>query len=310
MADKKYKVLLFYKYVKLKDPQAVVDWQKKICEGTGITGRVLIGYEGVNGTVAGTEVEMQRYIDETVKDDRFADIDFKESWSDIEPFPKLKVKFRKEVVTLGLEDDIDMDQAQKGKYLEPDEVQALIEKGEDVVFVDARNEYEWKIGKFENAILPDIENFREFPQFLREKKEELKDKKVVFYCTGGIRCEKATALAVREGYEDVYHIHGGIQRYAEKYPKGGYKGAMYVFDNRIAVHFDEAEDRTVLTECEFCHKPWDVYKNCFNATCNRRMIVCEDCFKKNEGCCSDECREIKYPRKDSKKYEQLLSENA
>lgn len=302
----KYKVLLFYKYVKLDDPQAIVDWQKSFCAGTNIKGRILIGYEGINGTVSGTEEEMNFYIAEISKDERFADIDFKWSDSDIEPFPKLKIKFRKEVVTLGLKDDIDMQTAVKGKYLKPDEVQELIEKGDDVVFVDARNEYEWKIGRFENAMLPDIENFREFPEFLREKKDELKDKKVVFYCTGGIRCEKATALAIREGYEEVYHIQGGIQRYAEKYPKGGFKGSMYVFDNRISVAFDKEPDREVLTNCEYCGVKCDTYVNCLNATCNKRIIICDECYKKNEGCCSEECRNIKHPRKDMAKFQQKL----
>jgi len=171
--------------------------------------------------------------------------------------------------------------------------------------VDARNLYETKIGTFKNALIPEIENFREFPEYL-EKIADLKNKKVVFFCTGGVRCEKATAYALKKGFKDVYHIHGGIQRYAEKYPKGGYEGAMYVFDNRITMRFDNSEDRTILTTCEYCAKPCDEYKNCFNAKCNKRMIVCDECFKTNEGCCSKECVQIKYPRKVAYRFQELL----
>lgn len=292
----KFKVLLFYKYVKLKPLEQIIS-QREICASTNIKGRVLIGDEGINGTVAGTQSEIAHYIDEMRKIKEFADIDFKESESDFLPFPKLKIKYRKEIVTLNLEDDIDMEKAPKGNYIEPEEVEWLINSGEEVFFVDARNNYESKIGKFENALTPDIENFREFPAYLKQIKEKFKDKKLIFYCTGGIRCEKATALAIREGFNDVYHIHGGIQRYAEKFPKGKFKGAMYVFDDRIAVAFDNDSDREILTECEFCGRKCDTYKNCFNAVCNKRMIVCADCFKKNEGCCSGECRTIKHPRK-------------
>lgn len=302
--QEKFRVLLFYKYIKL-NPQIKIEEQRKICLGTNIKGRVLIGEEGINGTVGGSFDEIEHYLTEIRKDPDFADIDFKESESDIPPFPKLKIKYRKEVVTLGLKDDIDMQSSPRGKYIKPDEVQELIEKGEEVYFVDARNNYESKIGKFKDAFIPDIENFRDFPEYLTGL-EHLKKKKVIFYCTGGIRCEKATALAVREGFEDVYHIEGGIQRYAEKYPKGNFEGKMYVFDDRIGVAFDESEDRTILTSCEFCNKPCDDYKNCFNSKCNKRIIACDACFKENEGCCSQECKEIKHPRKVEYRFKEKL----
>lgn len=298
MNEEKYIVLLFYKYVKIEHPEIEVSFQRDICKDTDIKGRVLIGLEGINGTVAGTREEVDHYMAEMRKDQRFSDIDFKEGESDFMPFNKLKIKARKEVVTLGLgNEDIDMQNTDKGTYLEPDQMYELLNSGEEFYIIDARNTYESKIGKFKNAITPDIENFRDFPKALEEL-DHLKDKKVVFYCTGGIRCEKATAYAKKKGFKDVYQLHGGIQRFAEKYPKGGYEGAMYVFDDRIQVTFDKSDDRVILTECEYCKEKCDEYKNCFNAKCNKRMIICDECFKKNEGCCSEECKEIKYPRKE------------
>ncbi len=303
-----FKVLLFYKYVKIEDTLALVGWHKAYGAEYGLKGRILIGDEGINATLAGKTEDADSYVAELKKDPRFADIDFKESNADSMPFPKLKVKYRKEIVTLGLENDVDMTSLsteQRGTYLTPDEVQQLVDKGDEYYFVDARNEYEAKIGKFKDAIIPEIENFREFPEFLK-KMDHLKNKKVIFYCTGGIRCEKATAYAKREGFEDVYHIQGGIQRYAEKYPKGAFEGSMYIFDDRIAVQFDKDPDRKIITECMYCAKPCDEYKNCFNSACNARIIVCDDCYKTNEGCCSLECREIKHPRKVKFRFEDKL----
>jgi UPF0176 protein len=294
-SSEKYIVILFYKYIPLNGEDAVLE-QQKFCEGTELKGRVLIGDEGINGTLAGSRDDVDKYIGRMLADPKYSDIDFKESESDFMPFPKLKIKCRKEVVTLNLEEDIDMQTATRGKYLLPDEMYELLKSNEEYYIVDARNNYETKIGKFKDAIVPDIENFREFPDFLKNL-VDLKKKKVIFYCTGGIRCEKATAYAIKQGFENVYQLHGGIQRYAEKYPKLGFEGSMYVFDNRIGISFDKSPDRVILTNCEYCNISCDDYKNCFNSQCNKRIIICDECYKTNEGCCSDECRQIKHPRK-------------
>jgi UPF0176 protein len=291
-------VILFYKYINLDGPITLAQ-QQKICESTQIKGRVLLGDEGINGTLAGTRAEIDHYIAAMRADERFADIDFKESEAETMPFPKLKIKYRKEIVTLGLgEEDVDMNNPKtpRGNYLNPDEMKELLESDQEYYLVDARDDYESKIGKFKDAIEAPIQNFREFPAFL-ETLEHLKDKKVVFYCTGGIRCEKATAFAIKKGFKDVHQLHGGIHRYAEKYPEIGFEGAMYVFDNRIVMRFNKNPDRVILTKCMFCEKPSDDYKNCYNSQCNARMVVCDDCYKEHEGCCSEACKEIKHPRK-------------
>ncbi len=303
-----YSVILFYKYVSFDHAEIeIVPWQRELAEKHHLQGRVLVGDEGINGTLAGTPEDIDAYIHEVTARPDLADIDFKKSESEVLPFPKLKVKYRPEIVTLGLEQDIDMQTAPRGTYLDPDDMEKVLQSGEEYYIIDARNNYEAEIGKFKNAITFDIENFREIPEHI-QKLETLKKKKVIFYCTGGVRCEKLTAYAIREGFEDVYQLHGGIQRYAEKYPKGGWEGAMYIFDNRVTMVFDKDEDRKILTSCMFCGKPYDSYKNCFNAACNKRMICCDDCYREHEGCCSDECRQIKHPRKDKQLFEEKLAD--
>ena len=301
-----YKVILYYKYIKLDSPIDVVNWHKEFCSKHSLKGRVLIGYEGINGTLGGAEKDIEAYIKEMQKDERFSDIDFKDSYYTDIPFPKLKVKYRKEIVTLGLKEDIDMSEAPKGTYLTPEELQKKIDNGEKITFIDVRNEYESKIGKFKDAITPQIENFRDFPSFL-EKIKDLKDETLVFYCTGGIRCEKATAYAIKQGFKNVFHIKGGIQRYAEKFPKGAFEGSMYVFDDRIAISFDNSSDRKILTKCMFCETSCDTYKNCFNAKCNMRMIVCDECYKAHNGFCSKECESVQHARKDHAKFEKIIN---
>lgn len=304
MKNPKYKVILYYKYVRIDDPIDLISWWKTFCIDRNIKGRIIVGDEGVNGTAGGRTEDIDEFMEIMRDDPRFADIDFKESFTDTDPFPKLKIKYRKEIVSFGQE-NIDMNVDKQGQYLSPEQLQEMIDNGVQFHFVDARNEYEWKIGKFKDAIVPEIENFREFPDFLK-KLEHLKDDTLVFYCTGGIRCEKATAYALKQGFRNVFHIKGGIQRYAEKYPKGAFEGSMYIFDDRIAVAFDEDEDRKILTKCMFCGKPSDSYKNCFNAKCNLRMIACDDCYTANEGCCSEECKQIKHKRRVKFRFENLI----
>ncbi len=301
-----YKVILYYKYVNLSDPLEVVDWHKKFCAENNLKGRVLIAHEGINGTLGGLESDIDKYIQELSKDSRFSHIDFKASYHNENPFPKLKVKLRKEIVTLGLPEDIDMSLAQKGTYLTPEELQAKIDQKEKIIFVDARNDYESRIGRFKDAITPNIKTFKEFPLFLKSI-EHLKNETLVSYCTGGIRCEKATAYAIQQGFKKVFHLKGGIHRYLEKFPNGAFEGSLYVFDERISIVFGKDKNRKILTNCVFCGKPYDTYKNCFNAKCNKRFIVCDDCYREHQGFCSTECAQTQHnKRKDAEKFMKIL----
>lgn len=204
-------VLLYYKYTDIEDPEDLKEKQKIICERLGITGRILIAEEGINGTVGGTFEALDQYMSETMCYPGLSDIEWKISEGNDQTFPKLRVVVRPEVVTLGLKErGKDVSLKHKAHYIEPDELLRLYESGEEFTIIDARNEYEGRIGKFKDAIVPDIDNFREFPEFVASI-EHLKNKPVVTYCTGGIRCEKhQVTLKNRDSPMCVSYMEGFI----------------------------------------------------------------------------------------------------
>lgn len=279
------KVLLFYKYIHIQDPKALCDWQRTLCESLNLKGRILIGHEGINGTVSGQVDHIESYIQEMRKQETFADVDFKESIAHGQVFPKLKVKIRDEVVRLGISPtQLTIDKT--GKHLDPQEVNELIESNNNLVILDARNSFESKIGKFKNAITPAIEYFRQLPAFIDTHLELFKDKDVLMYCTGGIRCERASAyLKSKNVAHEVYQIKGGIHRYVEECPDGYFRGKNYVFDGRISMKVNE----DILSACAICAQPCDDMTNCINAQCNEHFIACGTCIEKYQNTCSTHC---------------------
>jgi UPF0176 protein len=278
------KILLYYKFVQLSDPEAVRLWQRTLCEKLNLRGRILIADHGINGTVGGSLKDLRQYVKETKTHPAFKDISFKWSDGSREDFPKLIVKVRPEIVTFNAADKIRVNEkgiVGGGKHLKPEQVHQLVkERGEDVVFFDGRNAYEAEIGKFKNAIVPQVENTRDFAKELKDPKyKKIKDKPVVTYCTGGIRCEVLSKLMVDEGFNEVYQIDGGIVRYGEKYGDDGlWEGALYVFDDRLSTKFtDKAKD---IGRCVHCNSNTSNFENCSNKQCNRHIIVCEDCLPK------------------------------
>ena len=272
----KYTVLLFYKYIAVVDPEVQREAQRELCNSLEMKGRILIGDEGINATVAGTPEACDAYIKYMNEHPLFNDIEYKIDTAETMPFPRLRVKTRPEIVTLG----VDIDPAMTAPKLSPEEFNAMLEQG-DIVLFDARNNYESAIGKFAGAVTPDINLFKNLPAEL-EKYEQLKDKTVVTYCTGGIRCEKASALMRASGFKDVYQLDGGIIKYAQKYPKGAFKGECFVFDERMSVAF--SADAEKLGSCHFCAEATNSYINCANATCNDMILVCSGCNKNNDVC--------------------------
>jgi UPF0176 protein len=212
-------------------------------------------------------------------------MEWKISDSEIEPFPKLRVAVREEVVSLKALVDV----KNRAEYIEPKELRKILDESpEEVIIIDARNNYESKIGKFKNAITPDINNFRDWPEFV-ESIKDLKDKPVVTYCTGGIRCEKASAYLVEQGFKNVRQLHGGIVRYGEETGGKDFEGSCYVFDNRIHVPVNSVNPE-IISECLHCKMKSERYINCCNAKCNIQFICCEDCDTKFEGGCSTDCQ--------------------
>lgn len=275
----------FYKYVNIED---VEEFQKRhlgYCKELGIKGKVLVGNEGINGTVSGTQEQVEKYEKALINNKLFRDITFKRSISTEHPFKKTIVRIRDEIVSSG----INVNMNNTGIHLSPKELKEALDNGEDLILLDARNNYESKIGRFKGAITPDIEIFRDFPK-VAEQIKDLKDKKIVMYCTGGIRCEKASAYLKEKGFKNVYQIKDGILNYIEQYPDSYFEGRCFVFDDRLSV--PSGKNTKDITVCEKCHIPSGQYVNCSNAKCNYFYICCEDCWDKSGHTCSKECRGI------------------
>lgn len=273
-------VLLYYKFVEVANPKFEVLQHKLVCAGIGLRGRILIGEEGINGTVAGTRAQLKQYTEYMDAHPVFSDIEFKRSPAGKMPFPKMIVKYRPEIVTLGKKVDLN----KTGKYLSPEQFHKMLESEKDIAIVDMRNNYEYEVGRFEGAIQPDTAKFYELPKKVKNLKIDPK-KKVLTYCTGGIRCEKATALLAEEGYEDVYQLEGGIVKYLEKYPDGHFKGKNFVFDDRMVTNTDTPSGALVLGECAHCKQPSDRYIDCTKPDCHQLFICCKDCEKAHAGLC-------------------------
>lgn len=276
-------ILLFYQYVPIKDPKAFRSEHLDLCNQIGLRGRILVAEEGINGSVSGTKEQTTQYKSALRNDARFANIAFKEDKGIAHPFKKMMIKVKKEIVNFGASVDLN----NTGKHLTPKEFLELYEKDEDVVIVDARNEYEARVGKFKNAITLPIKTFREFPEKALELLGDKKEKKVVMYCTGGIRCEKASAYLKENGFKDVSQLNGGILRFGKEFPDTVWEGTCFVFDKRLTSGINSEEKP--ITACEICTEPCDLYKNCANVSCDRYCVVCIPCEQAYGGCCSKEC---------------------
>ncbi len=228
-------VCALYRFVSLDDYQALQKPLKDILVKEGIRGTLLLASEGVNGTIAGSREAIDRLKAWFDQDARFSGIDYKESVSDTQPFYRTKVKLKKEIVTMGVE-GIDPKRV-VGTYVQPREWNELI-SDPDVLLIDTRNQYEVSIGTFKGAVNPGTDSFREFPDYVRETLDPEKHRKVVMFCTGGIRCEKSTAYLKEQGFDEVYHLQGGILKYLEEVPESEslWQGECFVFDNRVTVN--------------------------------------------------------------------------
>ncbi len=284
-----YRVLLYYKYTTIENPEEFAKEHLAFCKSLNLKGRILVATEGINGTLSGTIADTDAYMEAMLADERFKDTYFKIDEVPENAFHKMFVRPRKELVSLSLEEDVNPLEL-TGKYLEPIEFkEALLD--EDTVVIDARNDYEYDLGHFRGAVRPDIRNFRELPQWIRDNKEQFMDKKVVTYCTGGIRCEKFSGWLIKEGFEDVAQLHGGIAVYGKDPETQGelWDGKMYVFDERISVEINHV-DKKIIGKDWFDGTPCERYINCANPFCNKQILASEENEAKYLGCCSDECR--------------------
>lgn len=280
------KIILYYGFAPVADPETLKLWQKTLCESLGLKGRILISKHGINGTLGGDMSALKKYVRATKEFPGFGKIDFKWSEGTGNDFPRLSVKTRKELVAFASPDEITVDKSgvtNGGKHLKPAEVNKLVEeRGDEVVFFDGRNAFEAKIGKFKNAIVPDTDTTHDFIRELESGKyDHLKDKPIVTYCTGGIRCEILSAAMINRGFQEVFQIQGGIVRYGETFKdKGLWEGSLYVFDERMTMDF--SDETKVIGECEACSGPTNNFVNCANLGCKDLVLLCENCAEKPE----------------------------
>ena len=273
----------FYKYVKIDNSLEFVQNHLEFCLSLGLKGRILIGEEGINGGIYGNNDAVERYKQELLKNLLFSDIEFKDNSTNKIAYRKMFVRLRKEIVNSGLNVDL----KNTAKFLKPTQLKEMLDKREDIVLVDMRNDYEAKIGKFKNSIVLPMKNFREFPEAVKEI-EHLKEKRIVVYCTGGIRCEKASAYLNEIGFKDVSQIKGGILKYGEEFPDTYWEGKCFVFDDRLAIQINKFNTGP-LEECTWCRKKCDDYINCHNLDCDKLFICCENCKEIHNKSCSEEC---------------------
>lgn len=289
-----YQILLFYKYIEIKDPQEFRLEQIDLCGRLNLKGRIIIANEGINGTVEGTSENTEKYIKTLIKDKRFADIHFKKSAGNGKSFPKLSVKVRNEIVSAYLGNNINP-AILTGKYITPEQLHEWIHSDKKFYIVDMRNYFEHAVGYFDKSILAPFSNFRDLPKVLPVL-GNLKNETIVTVCTGGVRCEKASGFLLKSGFKDVYQLYGGIVSYMEKYPNEDFLGSLYVFDGRVTMGFNLDDKKHVIVgKCKFCFGPAEKYYDCKNIYCKgkRHFINCDRCIEKNLGYCSNECREGK-----------------
>ena len=276
------KILLYYKFTPIKDVDAVRLWQKTLTDSLNLKGRILISTQGINGTVGGDLDDLKAYVKTTKEHPGFKDIVFKWSDGSRDDFPRMSVKTRRELVGFQNSDqEFEVDEngvVGGGKHLKPKQVHELVEQfGDDVIFFDGRNAHEAAIGKFKNAVVPNTNTSRDFIDELESDKfDDIKNKKVVTYCTGGIRCEVISAMMKKRGFTDVYQMDGGIVKYGEEFGDDGlWEGSLRVFDDRMTIDF--SDHAAVIGECSHCKSATSNYENCAFANCNDLVLICEEC---------------------------------
>lgn len=286
-----YEVILYYNFTPVEHPEIFCKEHRKFLKNLDVKGRVYISSEGINGTLAGTQEKIEQYKSFLTGLKGFENTEFKTDECDDIPFAKLICKIREQIVALHVDG---LNPADGGYHLSPAEWRKVMESGEDYVMIDVRNNYESVVGHFEGALKPDVENFYDFPQWLDESGIP-KEKKVLMYCTGGIRCEKFSVLMKQKGWGDVNQLHGGILNYAKEEEGVHFKGKCFVFDDRLVVPVN-SKDISPIARCEITGKPADTYINCANMPCNKLFVCSEEGAQIMEGCCSEECKESEYKR--------------
>ncbi len=283
-----YHVLAFYIFTPIEEPAFEVFKHKEFFLNRDLKGRIYISHEGINGQMSGSPEAAAEYMAWLKEDERFKSVEFKiHTWHE-HCFPRATIKVRPQLVAL----DQKVDMSKGGIHLSPEEWKKMLDaRDENTIVVDVRNDYEWDLGHFEGAELPELEKFRQFPDYARQLKEarDPSKTKVMMYCTGGIRCELYSALMKEEGFNEVYQLQGGIIKYGLEEGSKHWKGKLFVFDDRLSVPITDKEPAEVISQCLHCKTATDLYFNCANTDCNELFISCNACAEKTQGCCCTDC---------------------
>lgn len=278
------RIVLFYAFTPLPDPEAIRLWQRSLLEQWGLRGRVLVSRDGINGTAGGPIAAVKQYVKATRGYPAFKAMDVKWSEGSAEDFPRVSVKVRPEIVSFGAPGELRVTEdgvVGGGRHVKPSELHELVDSkraaGEEVVFFDGRNAFEAQIGKFRNAVVPDVATTHDFIRELDSGKYDgLKDKPIVTYCTGGVRCEVLSSLMLNRGFREVYQLEGGIARYGEEFgDRGLWEGSLYVFDRRM--HLEFTPEAVSIGTCVGCQAPTNKFENCANPACRNLRLFCAEC---------------------------------
>jgi UPF0176 protein len=288
----RFKLLTFYKFVDIVKPKELVEDHKQFCSDIGLKGRIFIGEEGINATLSGNFGQIKAYrlfLDSIPEFNNIPDIDEKTTIVDSHQFPKMIVRYRKEIVALG--EVFKFSEIKEATHkITVDEFKQVMETNpDDYVLLDMRNDYEYNLGHFRDAVPAGTIYFRELKNVLNDYKKQYNDKKIIMYCTGGIRCEKAGALLEREGIEGVYQLDGGVVKYVNKFNDKNWVGNLYTFDGRISTKVGDSDTHTIISKCHYTGVPAEEYYNCRYPICNDQIITTKGQYEKHFGFCSEEC---------------------
>lgn len=288
-----FRLLTFYKFIDVPDPHDEVKRLKEFCTDIGMRGRIYIGEEGINAQCSANPEQKQAliyYLNNHPLFKNIEDIESKETPIDSHKFPRMIVRYRKEIVALGVtykSENID-----KAKYkMAIDNFKDVIDNKDpsDFLILDMRNDYEYNLGHFKNAFPAGTKTFKETEQFIENYRSEAGDKEVIMYCTGGIRCEKLAVMLQNSGMEDVKQLDGGVIKYINQFDDGNWLGNLYTFDDRVSTHVGSNGTHTIIGKCYYSGKPAEAMFNCRYGVCNKQIIADPDEYKKHTGFCSDSC---------------------
>lgn len=290
MSPMNYTVLAYYQFSPLMAPHQEVQLHKAFLGSLDAKARIYISEQGINGQMSAKTEDAKRYMEWMHARDGFKNLHFKQDLYHEQAFPKLTIKYRKQLVAL----DRDVDLSQAAPHISPEEFKKALEAQEKPLVLDVRNDYEWAVGRFEGAELPPCENFREFNAYAEQLKTKIDPKvgKVVMYCTGGIRCELYSSLLKEAGFENVFQLQGGVINYGHEVGSSHWQGKLFVFDDRLTVPLGQDKTETI-GQCHHCETPNDLYYNCANMDCNRLFLCCPSCLPLYAGCCQDSCKSAK-----------------